>query len=99
MTKTAAKVSGYTRFLQSVAAAKERVLILDYDGTIAPYSAHRLRAIPYAGVPELLHHIMIDCATRLIIASGRAAHEVTSLLGMIPPVSYTHLTLPTIYSV
>src|SRR4030095_17224630 len=24
-------------------------------------------------------------STRLIIASGRAAHEVTSLLGMIPP--------------
>jgi len=85
MTKTAAKVSGYLRFLESVAAAKERVLILDYDGTIAPFSAHRLRAVPYPGVPELLHQIMIDCHTRLIVASGRAAHEVTSLLGMIPP--------------
>jgi trehalose-phosphatase len=28
---------------------------------------------------------MANCRTRLIIASGRAAHEVTSLLGMIPP--------------
>jgi trehalose 6-phosphate phosphatase len=28
---------------------------------------------------------MSQCRTRVIIASGRAAHEVTSLLGMIPP--------------
>ena len=85
MTKTATKVSGYSRFMQTVGAAKERVLILDYDGTIAPFSTHRLRAVPYPGLPELLHQIMIECSTRLIIASGRAAHEVTSLLGMIPP--------------
>ena len=85
MTKTAAKISGYARFLQDIAAAKERVLILDYDGTIAPFSMHRQRALPYSGVPTLLRQIMTHCGTRLIIASGRAAHEVTSLLGMIPP--------------
>src|SRR5215475_1524835 len=85
MTKTAVKVSGYARFLQNVATAKERVLILDYDGTIAPFSPHRHRSVPHPGVPELLHQIMMDCGTRLIIASGRAAHEVMSLLGMIPP--------------
>jgi trehalose-phosphatase len=85
MTKTSIKLSGYARFLQDVAAARDRVLILDYDGTIAPSSAHRLRALPYAGVPELLHQIMTQCSTRLIVASGRAAHEVMSLLGMIPP--------------
>src|SRR5262245_10626881 len=85
MTKTATKVSGYARFLQSVGAARERVLILDYDGTIAPFSTHRLRAVPYPGITDLLHQIMMDCGTRLIIASGRAAHEVISLVGMIPP--------------
>src|SRR5262245_63541702 len=85
MTKTATKVSGYSRFMQSIGGSKERVLILDYDGTIAPFSTHRLRAVPYPGLPELLHQIMIECSTRLIIASGRAAHEVMSLLGMIPP--------------
>ena len=85
MTKTAVRVSGYARFLQNVAAAKDRVLILDYDGTIAPFSAHRHRAVPDAGLPELLHQINLHCGTRLIIASARAAHEVMSLLGMIPP--------------
>jgi trehalose-phosphatase len=85
MTKTAAKVTGYSRFMQDVAAAKERVLILDYDGTIAPFSTHRLRAFPYPGVPDLLHQIMKNCQTRLIVASGRAAHELIPLLGMLPP--------------
>jgi trehalose 6-phosphate phosphatase len=85
MSKTATRVTGYARFLQEAGAAKERVLILDYDGTIAPFSAHRLRAVPYPGVPELLRQIMARCSTRLIIASGRAAHELIPLLGMIPP--------------
>jgi trehalose-phosphatase len=71
--------------MQDVAAAKDRVLVLDYDGTIAPFSAHRLRAYPYPEVPDLLHRIMTDCRTRLIVASGRAAHELISLLGMLPP--------------
>src|SRR5262245_1796504 len=85
MAKTATKVSGYGRFMQHAAAAKERVLILDYDATIAPFSAHRLHAFPYPGVQELLRRIMADCHTRLIVASGRAAHELIPLLGMIPP--------------
>jgi trehalose 6-phosphate phosphatase len=85
MTKAATKTHGYARFLEDVAAASERVLILDYDGTIAPFAAHRLRAFPYPGIPELLHRIMTECHTRLIVASGRAAHELIPLLGMIPP--------------
>jgi hypothetical protein len=85
MAKTATKTTGYSRFLHDVAEANERVLILDYDGTIAPYSAHSRQAYPYPGVTELLHHIMRDCQTRLIVASGRAAHELIPLIGMIPP--------------
>jgi trehalose-phosphatase len=85
MTRAATKVSGYARFMQEVSAAQQRVLVLDYDGTIAPFSAHRLLAFPYPGVPELLRQIMSDCRTRLIVASGRAAHELIPLLGMMPP--------------
>jgi trehalose 6-phosphate phosphatase len=85
MAKSAVKSTGYERFMQEAAAAKERVLILDYDGTIAPFSAHRRLAFPYAGIPELLHQIMTECRTRVIVASGRVAHELIPLLGMIPP--------------
>jgi len=85
MAKAAVRMSGCSRFLQEVGSAKERVLILDYDGTIAPFSAHRLHAFPYPGISEILHRIMTECRTRLIVASGRAAHELIPLLGMIPP--------------
>jgi trehalose-phosphatase len=85
MTKAAVKAGSYARFMQDVAAAKERVLILDYDGTIAPFAAHRKLAFPYPGVSDLLHEIMADNRSRLIVASGRAAHELLPLLGMIPP--------------
>jgi trehalose-phosphatase len=85
MAKTATKVSGYGGFMQEVTAAKARVLVVDYDGTIAPFAAHRLHAFPYPEVSELLRQIMSKCHTRLIVASGRAAHELIPLLGMIPP--------------
>jgi trehalose 6-phosphate phosphatase len=84
MAKTAVRTSGYVRFLQDAAAAQERVLILDYDGTIAPFTAQRLRAVPYEGVRELLQRIATKCGTRVIVASGRAAHELIPLLGMLP---------------
>jgi trehalose-phosphatase len=85
MAKAASKITGYSKFIQDLAAAKERVLILDYDGPIAPLSAHRLRAFPYPGMTESLRRIMLECRTRVIVTSNRAAHEVIPLLGMIPP--------------
>src|SRR5258706_874000 len=85
MTKAAPRISSYSKFMQDLSAANDRVLILDYDGTIAPLTAHRLRAVPYPGVTEVLRRIMLECRTRVIVASSRAAHEVIPLLGMIPP--------------
>lgn len=71
-------------FFEEVSAAKNRVLLLDYDGTLAPFHPDRRRAVPYPAVPELLHRIMTVCRTRLIIISGRAADEVPPLLGLNP---------------
>ena len=71
-------------FFKRVEAAKNRVLLVDYDGTLAPFHANRLRATPYPKVPEFLRCIMSSCGTRLIIISGRAAHEVPALLGLYP---------------
>jgi trehalose 6-phosphate phosphatase len=71
-------------FLRDVSVAAKRVLVLEYDGTIAPFSLDRHRALPYPGLPELLRRIMTSCATRLIIISGRASREVRVLLGLNP---------------
>lgn len=68
-----------------LAKGNERVLLLDYDGTIAPFSLDRQQAFPYAIVPQLLRQIMAKCRTRLIVISDRTAHELIPLLGLDPP--------------
>src|SRR5437763_259804 len=81
---TAIKSNDHSWFRKEVSAAKNRILLLDYDGTVAPFSADRQRALPYPEVPALLRTVMNSCATRLIIVSGRSAHEVVTLLGFTP---------------
>src|SRR5438270_3487536 len=57
------------------------VLMLDYDGTLAAFTADRLRATAYAGVPERLIALAGIRGVRLAILSGRPAKE---LLGLLP---------------
>jgi len=71
-------------FFEQLAGAREHALLLDYDGTIAPFRANRHQAFPYAEVPELLDSIMSTCGTRVVLISGRRAAEIGPLLGPIP---------------
>jgi trehalose 6-phosphate phosphatase len=71
-------------FFPQLGVAWQRLLILDYDGTIAPFSVDRGQALPYAPVPEMLARIMRTCRTRLVLISGRTAREVVELLGLSP---------------
>ena len=71
-------------FFKQVEAAKSRILLIDYDGTVAPFQADRHRAKPYPKIPEFLRCIMSTCRTRLIVVSGRAAREVPPLLALFP---------------
>ena len=71
-------------FFAQLADASRRVLLLDYDGTIAPFSVHRNRAFPYPTIPELLDCIMSTCRTRVAVITGRVTHEIPPLLGLRP---------------
>ena len=71
-------------FFRSVSAAKSRVLLVDYDGTVAPFTADRHRAVPYLKIPEFLRCIMSSCGTRLIVVSGRSPQEVVPLWLRLP---------------
>ncbi len=71
-------------FFDQLPSAPMRLLLLDYDGTIAPFRCERDRAVPYPTVPELLDSIMSTCHTRVVLLSGRAVHEVAPLLGLNP---------------
>jgi trehalose 6-phosphate phosphatase len=84
MSKTAVENLDCPTFFREVAAAPKRVLVVDYDGTIAPFCADRDRAFPYPEIPQLLCRILTTCNTRVIMLSGRAAHRIVPLLGMDP---------------
>jgi trehalose-phosphatase len=70
-------------FLERVASSKQSLLMLDYDGTLAPFQEQRSLAKPYRGIPELLSQIMTT-PTRVVIVSGRSASEVARLLALDP---------------
>lgn len=67
-------------FFVLVREAPERVLILDYDGTLAPFHVQPERAVPYPEVAAALREIMEAGGTRVVIVSGRPADELPPLL-------------------
>jgi trehalose-phosphatase len=73
----------YRSFLEQLKVAQQRVLLLDYDGTLAPFRAAREHAFPYPGVPYLVSRIA-SLGTRVALISGRRAEEVASLSGIRP---------------
>jgi trehalose 6-phosphate phosphatase len=62
------------------------LLLLDYDGTLAPFRVDRLKARPYTGVREGLARILHQGQTRLVVITGRPAREIMFLLRGNPPV-------------
>lgn len=66
-------------YFARLGAAPHRVLMLDYDGTLAPFQVRPERAAPYPGVEERLDDIM-GAGTRVVIVSGRAVGELVPLL-------------------
>ncbi len=69
-------------FLAHVAGAPERVLMLDYDGTLAPFHVDPQQAAPYPEVVPVLQRILDSGGTRMVIVSGRPADEVPPLLSL-----------------
>ena len=52
-------------------AASSRLLLLDYDGTLVPFSANPKTAVPSAKLMSLLHTLASHPKNQLVIVSGR----------------------------
>ena len=61
-------------------AEPRSVLMLDYDGTLAPFHVDRFAATPYPGVEERLAALSTLSQVRLVLVSGRSARELHDLL-------------------
>jgi trehalose-phosphatase len=72
------------QIMKAVAKAPQSMLLLDYDGTLAPFRERRDQALPYPGVVPLLQEITRTGRTRMVIVSGRDTKETIPLLGIQP---------------
>lgn len=75
------EVEGIPGFWKAVAASSQRCLVLDYDGTLAPFREQRMQAFPLDGIPEILCEICATGRTHLAIMTGRPLKELLYLLG------------------
>jgi trehalose-phosphatase len=69
-------------FFESLKKSRNRALLLDYDGTLAPFVVERNKAFPYPGVPVVLKDIIQEGYTRLVIITGRRLDDILPLLGL-----------------
>src|ERR1700753_3390106 len=56
------------------------LLMLDYDGTLAPFHEDRMLAAPWPGVAERLDRLSTMPSVHLALVTGRSARELASLL-------------------
>jgi trehalose 6-phosphate phosphatase len=75
-------------FMRRLRHAPASCLLLDYDGTLAPFHADRDRALPYPGAIPILERILQIKSTRVVIISGRPIHEILHLIAPL-----THLEI------
>lgn len=71
-------------FFRKFPGSGSPLLMLDYDGTLAPFKVDRYEARPWAGVGEILTSIQNQKKTRIVIITGRPAGEIAPLLEMKP---------------
>jgi len=69
-------------FFEKLARAPRALLILDYDGTLAPFHPDPQQAVPYPGVRPALDRLMVETDTRLVIVSGRWSRDLRPLLNL-----------------
>ncbi|MBE0642502.1 MAG: trehalose-phosphatase [Bacteroidetes bacterium] len=74
----------YDAFFRTLRAAPSRLLMLDYDGTLAPFTPHRDRATPFPGLRPLLQKLASEKRCRTVIVSGRAVADLLPLLQLNP---------------
>jgi trehalose-phosphatase len=60
--------------------ASRCLLMLDYDGTLAPFHEDRFRAVAYPGIEDRLATLSGSARVHLVLVTGRPARELRALL-------------------
>lgn len=64
--------------------AQKRLLLLDYDGTLVPFSEDYLAADPPASLMRLIKKLSQDKANEVIVISGRSTADLDAWFGGLP---------------
>ena len=67
-------------FFTQLKKAPQKALLLDYDGTLAPFHLDPRNAYPYPGIREILNRLLEVVDMRLVIISGRWTEDLIPLL-------------------
>src|SRR4051812_9867820 len=60
------------------------LLVLDYDGTVAPFNTERMKALPRPDLVPVLQELARSPLVRLVFSSGRPVEELEALLPLDP---------------
>ncbi|MHB1950820.1 MAG: trehalose-phosphatase [Acidiferrobacteraceae bacterium] len=71
-------------FFLRVAQTPSRVLLLDYDGTLAPFAKDPRDARPYPCVVPIIQRLIDARSTRIVFVSGRRIDDLKPLLPFAP---------------
>lgn len=71
-------------FFEYLPRAPARILLLDLDGTLAPFETDRSAVTPYPGIRGVLRQIIATGRTRLAVVSGRGVEDLRRVLDLEP---------------
>lgn len=69
------------RLVADYAAAENRLLLLDYDGTLVPFAAKPGMAVPGAATREVLEDLSRVPGNEVVVISGRDRHTLDTWFG------------------
>jgi len=78
------KEESIRQILENFSKAEKRCILLDYDGTLAPYQKLPSMASPGTELMQLLQELTADKRNHVIIISGRDAVTLEKWLGHLP---------------
>jgi trehalose 6-phosphate synthase/phosphatase len=73
-----------TNLLDHYQQAKKRLLLLDYDGSLVPFSANYQAVKPPKTLLKLLLDLANDTRNSVVLISGRSADELQEWFGQLP---------------
>ncbi|MBS3915610.1 MAG: trehalose-phosphatase [Bacteroidetes bacterium] len=70
-----------TKIIDSYRKAKNRLILLDYDGTLVHFDTVPERAVPTPYIKNLLHNLNLQARTQVAIITGRSYLSIEHFLG------------------